>query len=284
MVINPIKSFTESYVDDLAVAIDDSFHHHLQQLDIFLQTVRKSGFTLKLKKCKFALPEVKFCGQIVGSGTRRPDPEKVAAIRRLQVPQTKRNVRQILGFFSYFRESIPRFAAIAFPLTNLTAKKVPNRVPWSEVEQKAFDDLKQALCKAVEDRLYIIDLNKDFNLSVDASDHTVSGVLTQADEQGREFPIAFSSQKLNSTQQGWATVEKEAYAALSALRRYRSWVYGAKVIVYSDHNPLTFLTESAPKSAKLMRWAMALQEYNVEFRYRAGSKNVVPDVLTRLVT
>ena len=109
-------------------------------------------------------------------------------------------------------------------------------------------------------------------------------MLTQEDEHGREFPIAFSSQKLNNTQQGWATVEKEAYAALSALRRYRSWVYGAKVIVHSDHNPLTFLTESAPKSAKLMRWAMVLQKYNVEFRYRAGSKNIVPDVLTRLVT
>jgi len=118
---------------------------------------------------------------------------------------------------------------------------------------------------------------------VDASDHTVSGVLTQVDENGREFPLAFSSQKLTKTQQGWATVEKEAYAALSALRRYRGWVFGAKVVVYSDHNPLTFLTESAPRSAKLMRWALALQEFNVEFRYRAGHKNTVPDVLTRLV-
>ena len=32
-----------------------------------------------------------------------------------------------------------------------------------------------------------------------------------------------------------------------------------------------------------MRWALALQEYDVEFKYRAGNKHVVPDVLTRLV-
>ncbi len=77
--------------------------------------------------------------------------------------------------------------------------------------------------------------------------------------------------------------KRGAFSALSALRRYRHWVFGAKIVVYSDHNPLTFLTESAPKSAKLMRWALALQEYDVEFRYRAGKTHIVPDVLTRLV-
>jgi RNase H-like domain found in reverse transcriptase len=77
-------------------------------------------------------------------------------------------------------------------------------------------------------------------------------------------------------------VEKEAYAALSALNRFRTWVWGTKVTVLSDHNPLTYLTECAPKSAKLMRWALALQEFNVDFRFRSGKLNVAADVLTRL--
>jgi len=239
--------------------------------------------TLKLKKCSFGLPEVKFCGQIVGSGTRRPDPEKVSAIYSLRVPETKRNVRQILGFFSYFRENIPNFAEIARPLTDLTGSKIPNKVPWGPREQKSLDELKSALVKATEERLRVINMALPFNLLVDASDHTVSGVLTQVDETGVECPVAFCSQKLNKTQQQWATVEKEAFAALSALRKYRHWVFGSKVCVFSDHNPLTYLTESAPRSAKLMRWALALQEYEVEFKYRAGSTHTVPDVLTRLV-
>ena len=37
--------------------------------------------------------------------------------------------------------------------------------------------------------------------------------------------------------------------------------------VYTDHSPITFLTESAPKSAKLMRWSLALQSHDVVFRY-----------------
>jgi len=52
-------------------------------------------------------------------------------------------------------------------------------------------------------------------------------------------------------------------------------------VVYADHNPITSLTEAAPKSAKLMRWALAIQEYDVTFHYRMGSKNVA-DCLSRL--
>jgi len=88
----------------------------------------------------------------------------------------------------------------------------------------AYDKLKEALCNTTESRLAIIDMNKPFHLLVDSSDHTASGVLTQVDDAGIEQPIAFSSQKLNKTPRNWATVEKEAYAALSALRRYYKWV------------------------------------------------------------
>jgi hypothetical protein len=279
-VLRPIRDIAHSYVDDMAVG-SDSWEIHLIHLERFLDEIRKSGITLKLKKCSFGLPEVKFCGQIVGSGKRRPDPEKTRAIENMQVPISKKQIRQILGFYSYFRENIPLFAEIAKPLTDLTAKQVPNKIPWGPQQQKSFDGLKQALIKATHDCLYIVDLSKPFNILVDASDHTVSGVLTQGDDIER--PIAFYSQKLNDTQRRWATVEKEAYAALAALKRYKNWIFGGRVVIYSDHNPLIYLVESAPKSAKLMRWSLALQEFEVEFRFRAGRNNVVPDLLTRMV-
>jgi len=42
------------------------------------------------------------------------------------------------------------------------------------------------------------------------------------------------------------------------------------VTVYSDHNPLTYITESATNSAKLMGWALALQEYDVIVKFKTG--------------
>lgn len=150
------------------------------------------------------------------------------------------------------------------------------------MHQQAVDQLKAELCKATTESLHIINLHQPFYLEVDASDHTVAGVLRQPAEDGKVYPVAFTSLKLTPTQRGWSTVEKEAYAALSALKKFRSWVWGTKITVFSDHNPLTYLTECAPKSAKLMRWALALQEFDISFRFRAGKLNIAADSLTRL--
>jgi len=97
-VLSPILDIAASFVDDVAVH-SNLFQQHLIDLDKFLSVVRKAGMTLKLKKCQWCHPEVIFCGVIVGSGSRQPDPEKVAVIDSIKSPQTKRQVRQILGFF-----------------------------------------------------------------------------------------------------------------------------------------------------------------------------------------
>ena len=68
----------------------------------------------------------------------------------MKVPQPN---KQVMGFFSYFREYIPNFSALAKPLTDLTAKKVPNQIPWGQAEQVAFDKLKSELCKATDESL-----------------------------------------------------------------------------------------------------------------------------------
>ena len=107
-------------------------------------------------------------------------------------------------------------------------------------------------------------------------------MLTQpAEDQTHEKPVAFISAKLTPTQRAWSTVEKEAYAAIWALKKFRNWVFGKRVTLFTDHNPITFLTGSAPKSAKLMRWRLALQEYDVVFSYKAGKNNVAADCLSR---
>jgi hypothetical protein len=59
-------------------------------------------------------------------------------------------------------------------------------------------------------------------------------------------------------------------------------IFGSEVTVYVDHNPLTYLTESAPKSAKLTRWLLALQEFSITKVYKKGVDNKVADCLSRV--
>jgi len=182
-----------------------------------------------------------------------------------------------------FREYLPGFAMVCKPLTDLTGKRTPDRIPFGSREREALTTLKRLLCDATNKPLNIINSAKQFSLFVDSSNVAVGAALTQPDERGHEYPVAFASSKLTETQQRWATIEKESYAALWALQKYKYWLLGRPVILYSDHNPITFLTETTPKSSKLMRWALALAEFNVEFRYRTGRSNEAADCLSRMV-
>ena len=140
------------------------------------------------------------------------------------------------------------------------------------------------MCQAVQQPLYMITPGRPFCLYVDASDYAVSCVLARCDITGKEQPVAFASSKFTPTQVNRATIEKEAYACIWALQKYRHWLLGSVTTLCSDHNPLTYLSESAPKSAKLMRWVLALQEFNIVFKYRAGELNQAADCVSRMVS
>jgi hypothetical protein len=244
----------------------DTWRAHLKHLERFLTAIKQSGFTFNIKKCNFAQPEIKFVGNIVGSGRYKADPAKIATIHGLKRPETKTQVRQILGFFGHFQSYIPSYAHIAKCLTDLTTKRTPNKIIWTQTHEDAFNRLKSLLIEASTTPLFVIDYNSPFNISVDASNHSVSAILSQTDAYKMEKPIAFSSQKLTESQiHAWSTIEKEAYAVIHALHKFRDWILFSKVSIYSDHNPLAYITESAPKSPRLTRWALSLQEFNITF-------------------
>ena len=105
---------------------------------------------------------------------------------------------------------------MAKPLTDLTGKRVPERIPFRHEERDALTELKQLLCETVQNPLNIIDMSKPFSIFADSSNYAVGACLTQPSGV-REFPVAFASHKLTETQQRWATIEKEAYGALWSL-------------------------------------------------------------------
>jgi len=155
--------------------------------------------------------------------------------------------------------------------------------------RSALQTLKDLLCKATVEPLFIIDPSKPFSLYVNSCDYAVGAILTQtreADNAGParlDYPVAFASTKLTETQQRWAIIEKEAYSALWGLQKFKHWLFGTVVTLYSDHNPITFLTETTPKSSKLVRWSLALAEFNVVFRYRHVIENEAAACMSRMI-
>ncbi|GFU36721.1 retrovirus-related Pol polyprotein from transposon 17.6 [Trichonephila clavipes] len=244
--------------------------------------------TLDLLKGYWAIPMAEDSKNLTSFKTHRqqyhfkhePDPEKTAVINNLPVPKTKKELRSVLGLCNYYREYIPKYSELVYPLTELTKKRVPDSIPWTEKHDSSFHLLKKALVEAPS--LYSPVPDKPYTIHSDASQIGIDACLSQKCGD-KCYPIAYASQKLSKTQQSWSTIEREAFAIVWSLKKFEVWVFGTEIEFYTDHNPLPYLTKSAPQSARLQRWAFALQKFNVTIKHCPGVKMPHADALSRLV-
>jgi len=87
---------------------------------------------------------------------------------------------------------------------------------------------------------------------------------------------------LNDAQLNYTTTEKELLVVVFALDKFRSYLVGSLVIVFTDHAALKYLLTKQDAKPRLIRWILLLQEFNLEIRDKKGVENVVADHLSRL--
>ena len=105
-------------------------------------------------------------------------------------------------------------------------------------------------------------------------------VLTQKDDFGREYVVAYASRSNNTAEANYSSYEGEALAAVWAIAHFRPYLYGQRFTLVTDHQPLRWLMESDKLTDKLARWALLLQEYDFEVVHRAGITNLDADGLS----
>jgi len=180
---------------------------------------------------------------------------------------------------------LTNFARFARPLTDMTCNNMTNTLNWTEEHKRILDAPKQMLCDATI--LHVAEYGKPYCILVDASKTAVGNCLFQWSDDGRERPVTFASckltallaSKLGRQYWSWGII----YAVIWSLRKYRNLIFvGSKITYYCYHNPLLYITEGVTSSAKLLRWSLALQQFDVSFKYRPGRQNIVADCLSRL--
>ena len=123
----------------------------------------------------------------------------------------------------------------------------------------------------------------DYVIHCDASKYSYSGILQQTRPRTEELaPVAYFSGHFNKTQVKWNITEKEAYAIYKYINRFPFYITGAKTTVFIDHKPLKNFFEGRMNIAKLDRWSLELQEFDLSLEFIQGKLNKIADVISRL--
>lgn len=121
-----------------------------------------------------------------------------------------------------------------------------------------------------------------FNLQTDASNFILGAVLSQNDENGDMRPLTFTSRKLNSAEQKYATIEKELLAIVWATKQFYPYLVGQKFKIMSDHKPLIWAFKIKDPTSSLTRWRFKLAKYDCEIEHISGKNNTIADALSRI--
>ena len=275
-----LKKFALVYLDDV-ILFSQTVNEHIKHISIVFDLLRRAGLKIKLSKCTFLQRAVEYLGHIVTEEGIKPDPKKQLAIKNYPIPENVDHLRSFLGLAGYYRKFVKNYADKAHSLTKLTGKDV--EWTWGPEQQHAFQQLKD--CLTSPPILGYPDFARNFIIHTDASGYGVGSVLAQMQVDNgkeKEVVIAYASQHLDKSQMNWSTIEKEAYAIVHAVKTFYPYLYGSKFQVLTDHRPLQWLMSIKEPTGRLARWALCLQEYDIDISYRPGKANQNADCLSRI--
>ncbi|CAN6725357.1 unnamed protein product [Malus baccata var. baccata] len=267
----------EVFMDGFSV-FGDSFDGCLENLTLILKRCVETNLVLNWEKCHFMVKQGIVLGHIVSERGIEVYKSKIDLVRNLPSPTSVREVRSFLGHAEFYRRFIKDFSKISTPLCRLLQKDVT--FDFNEECEKAFKHLKEMLTLAPIIRPP--DWSIPFELMCDASDYALGAVLGQRKDK-QPHVIYYASRTLNDAQLNYSTTEKELLAVVFALDKFRSYLLGTKVIIYTDHAALKYLLTKNEAKPRLIRWMLLLQEFDIEIRDKKGSENVVADHLSRFV-
>ncbi|XGW34118.1 hypothetical protein V3C99_018144 [Haemonchus contortus] len=193
-----------TYLDDILVSGRNEQEHRENLLTVFGR-IADYGFKVRLDKCTFSRPEIRYLGFILDKNGRRPNPEKIEAIMNMDEPKNILQLRSFLGMITGWLLYICAIMKnLRGPLGAFLKKEVKWR--WSSQEHEAFEKLKEALSS--DANLAHCDPQQKIVVAADACDYGIGCVISHRYEDGTEKPIAHASRSLSAAEKKYSQIEK----------------------------------------------------------------------------
>jgi hypothetical protein len=186
------------------------------------------------------------------------DPDRVAAILKYPVPKNAKQL-QLLGTCNFHSRFICGYANYVGPLLPLL--KQGTKWKWTEEMQLAFEELRTSFAHSV----HLVHPRPELPYAIytDASKLGIGSVLMQESVSGEKLIVSTASRVLSSTEQEYSTCEEELLAVVYALQKFRVYIFGNKVTIYSDNKAMSFLKKCSLTYNRDTRWVMHIQEYDL---------------------
>jgi hypothetical protein len=154
----------------------------------------------------------------------------VRAIREWPSPRSIFKVRRFHGLASFYRNFIRNFSGICAPILD-TIKKGHKSFRWIEEDEKIFRILKEKITKHLI--MVFPDFGKTFQVRCDASGVAIGAVFSQDNRL-----VAYFTEKMNDTKRNYSTYDKEFYAVIQALNKWRKYLVPKEFVLYNDNQAL----------------------------------------------
>ena len=242
-----IEIILEIFMDDFSV-FGDSYEGCLENLRKVLERCQEKNLVLNWEKCHFMVTQGIVLGHIVSKKGIKVDKAKVELISNLPTPKCVRDIRSFLGHAGFYKRFIKYFSVIARTLCNFLAKDVP--FAWSQACEAAFEKLKTMLVSPPIMRSP--NWNLPFEIMCDASDYAIGAVLGQREDK-KAFVIYYASKTLDFAQENYTITEKDFLAVVFALEKFRSYIVGSPVTIFTYHAALKYLLSKQDTKPRLTR-------------------------------
>ncbi|KAL0356123.1 UNVERIFIED_CONTAM: Retrovirus-related Pol polyprotein from transposon opus [Sesamum radiatum] len=262
---NQVGTTMEVYVDDMLVKSRKE-NDHLEDLKQAFDVMRAYGMKLNPSKCTFGVRGGKFLGYMVSERGIKANPEKIEAISQIKSPRSLKEVQKLTGKIA----SLSRFISKSADRSLLFFKSLgkAKEFKWTKECEQALQSLKSYL--ATPPLLVNPKQGETLFLYLVVSEQAVSTVLISESEKVQN-PVYYVSKMLQGAEKRYTQIEKLALALVITARKLRPYFQSHKIVVLTNH-PLGHIMTRPDASGRLVKWAVELGEYDIEYQSRTAVK------------
>jgi hypothetical protein len=254
----------------------DNFDQALNNLEKILERCIATRLCLSHEKCHMMMTESVVLGHYIYANGIKVDPTKIEVILNLPTPHTQIEVRSFLGASGYYHIFMENVSRTAAPLHDLTGNI---EFQWSDKCYVAFSGLKKLI--STTPVLRGANWKIPFHISTDASDISIVVVLGQ-EEDKKTYAIYFISKNLNLVELNYTVTEKEFLVVIHAINKFRHYITGYLVILYTNHSAIRYLDNKPITNGWVTRWLLLLQEFDITIKDGPERENFVTDFLSHI--